>query len=100
MTKEELSYLLLMEECAEVQHRVSKILRFGTQETEPGHERNNAERLREEMCDLLSIIFFLQEEGYVADINEEDLEEAMNKKKEKVATFLAYSQSLGKVTKE
>lgn len=50
-------YLLccLAEECTEVGQRVSKALRFGLREVQPMQPLNNAERIREEMRDLLAV---------------------------------------------
>ena len=44
--------IILIEECAEVQHRAAKALRFGLGETEPGQVFTNKERLEEELGDL------------------------------------------------
>ena len=50
---------ILMEECAEVQQRASKALRFGTQEVQPGQAKNNVERLAVEIGDLQALIDIL-----------------------------------------
>ena len=47
---------ILMEECAEVQQRASKMLRFGVNEVQPGQAATNAERLSAEVGDLLHLI--------------------------------------------
>lgn len=48
--------IILIEECAEVQHRASKLLRFGRDEKQVGQEYTNAERLSQEIGDLETII--------------------------------------------
>ncbi|ARO88142.1 hypothetical protein EBAPG3_010350 [Nitrosospira lacus] len=53
----------LSEECAEVQHRVSKALRFGMGEIEPGQDLTNAQRIAQEFHDVLAIVEMLEERG-------------------------------------
>lgn len=45
---------ILAEECCEVGQRVSKALRFGLMEIQPGQPLSNAERISEELGDLLA----------------------------------------------
>jgi NTP pyrophosphatase (non-canonical NTP hydrolase) len=45
----------LAEECAEVAQRVSKALRFGLDEVQPGQASNNAERIADELADLIAV---------------------------------------------
>ena len=47
---------ILMEECAEVQQRASKLLRFGIEEVQPGQPHSNADRLGHEIGDLLEVV--------------------------------------------
>lgn len=47
---------ILAEECCEVGQRVSKALRFGLAEVQPGQPLTNIERLSEEVGDLLGVI--------------------------------------------
>lgn len=53
----------LQEECAEVIHRSSKILRFGIDEIEPGQPFTNVERLAHELDDVSAIAELLIEQG-------------------------------------
>lgn len=53
--------ICLAEECAEVQHRVSKALRFGMSEIEPGQPFTNAQRIAQEFDDVLAIIEMLED---------------------------------------
>lgn len=48
---------ILIEECAEVQQASTKILRFGRESINPYSEISNAERLEQELGDLLAMIF-------------------------------------------
>jgi len=47
---------ILIEECAEVQQRATKLLRFGALECQPGKSQNNSERLSMEVGDLQTLI--------------------------------------------
>ena len=47
---------ILIEECAEVQQRATKILRFGVDEIQPGQPHDNTQRLSVEVGDLLAVI--------------------------------------------
>ena len=47
---------ILIEECAEVQQRATKILRFGVGESEPGPNADNQFRLSAEVGDLQCLI--------------------------------------------
>ena len=47
---------ILIEECAEVQQRATKALRFGLAEVQPGQMLNNAQRMAEEYGDLLETV--------------------------------------------
>jgi hypothetical protein len=47
---------ILLEECAEVQQRVTKVLRFGLLEVQPGQELDNRERLSLEVGDLMEML--------------------------------------------
>jgi NTP pyrophosphatase (non-canonical NTP hydrolase) len=48
--------IILIEECAEVQQRAAKLLRFGRDEVQPGQPLNNAERLADEIGDLMALV--------------------------------------------
>jgi hypothetical protein len=62
MTREQHLLIKLSEECAEVAHRVSKALRFGLDEIQPGQDLDNGERLWQEIHDLIAVIEMLGEE--------------------------------------
>jgi len=48
--------VILIEECAEVIQRATKVLRFGIDEIQPGQEFDNTQRLSHETGDLFAII--------------------------------------------
>lgn len=47
---------VLIEECAEVQQRATKALRFGLEEVQPGQPFTNMYRLGSEVGDLLEVV--------------------------------------------
>jgi len=65
MTYTEYLLVLLMEECAEVQHRASKALRFGLDEVQDGQPHDNRDRLSFELADLRAIVHLLTEDNSV-----------------------------------
>lgn len=56
----------LAEECSEVAVRVSKALRFGLNECQPGQMLNNRQRIEEELRDLIAVAEILAEEGVIS----------------------------------
>ncbi|VTT98915.1 Uncharacterized protein OS=Acidovorax sp. KKS102 GN=C380_18230 PE=4 SV=1 [Gemmataceae bacterium] len=55
MTRTEHLLTILAEESAEVAQRVSKALRFGLAEIEPGQEKTNAQRIMDEVNDFIAV---------------------------------------------
>ena len=90
-------FIKLMEECAEVQQRVSKLLQFGPDEREPEQERTNVWRLRSELNDLIAIVVMLQDRGLIPKTPGHDMAMHVTAKRQKIAKYLAYSQELGMV---
>ena len=96
MTEKESLYLQLSEECSEVSHRISKLLRFGPDEVQEGNTiETNSERLRYEINDALAVLRLLEEYGYVNKPSTQELQEHYLMKREKVIRYLNYSKSLG-----
>lgn len=93
MNRKEHLLVILAEECNEVGQRATKALRFGVNEIQPGKEENNAQRLKYEYNDLISIIEMLQEEGVLPP--EMFSRDMIDKKKEQVRHFLGYSEKIG-----
>jgi len=92
---EEYLLICLVEECAEVQQRATKMLRFGVTEVEPGQPNNNVQRLHEELNDLHAILDLLESnsgEGIIYFRRDHRLIEA---KIVKVRKFIKYSQQQG-----
>lgn len=80
----------LAEECAEVSQRVSKALRFGLSEVQPGQCKDNARRIADELGDLYAVALILANEGIIP------LAEApLTAKLEKIESFMEISREQG-----
>jgi NTP pyrophosphatase (non-canonical NTP hydrolase) len=75
-------FCIAQEECAEVTQAISKIFRFGLDESFNG--RTNRERLQDETGDLLAMIELLVQKSIISP---EGLEDAKIKKLEKLKTW-------------
>jgi hypothetical protein len=81
----------LAEECAEVSQRVMKALRFGIDEVQPEQALTNAERIVNELTDLLAVVAMLEERGIIG----RGKAEAFAAKRIKVKHFMKYAASIG-----
>lgn len=91
MTFQEHLLACLIEECAEVQQRATKALRFGLYEVQPEQEVNNVDRLVAEVTDLLGVLDLLQDNG-VPVLSVQPLQIA--EKKAKVLKFANYARDV------
>lgn len=76
---------ILIEECAEVIQRATKMTRFGVEEVQPEQELSNMERLSIEIGDLMEIIDWAALEELV-DL--EIVNEQKPRKREKLKKFI------------
>ena len=91
----ELLVLQLMEECAEVQQRASKLLRFGPEEVEPGNVgMTNRGRLYHEVLDLMAVLRMLEVARILPEASKEEIERHVAAKTAKVEQYLQYSREL------
>ncbi|BCB28403.1 hypothetical protein SKTS_32890 [Sulfurimicrobium lacus] len=96
MNREQYLLVCLAEECAEVAQRVSKALRFGLDEIQPGQKLTNSQRITQELNDLAAVAEML-----IADKSIDGLQRgAVDAKKAKVKAFMAYSVQCGTLTPE
>jgi NTP pyrophosphatase (non-canonical NTP hydrolase) len=72
---------ILTEECAEVIQAISKVQRFGMDNTNPFSTETNREHLEQEIGDVLTMIDLLFVKGI---INEENVLKAQQRKIEKL----------------
>lgn len=80
----------LSEECAETIQRVSKAIRFGLSEIQPGQLEDNTRRLEREYAELVAVAELL---GLQAR------EEDKAAKREKLKKYMDYSRRLGTLEK-
>lgn len=97
MTRTDHLLATLAEECAEVAQRVTKALRFGLDEIQPGQFKTNAERIKVEFLDLFAVWWMLCREGVLEPIAPMD-EPAIERKQRKVEEYLEYSDQQGRLT--
>ncbi len=91
MTRTEHLLVILAEECNEAGQRIHKALRFGLNETQPGQEFTNAERIAQELADLMGVLEMLWKETSIPGLSETGIAA----KRQKVEHFLRYSAELG-----
>lgn len=95
MTRTEHLLAILAEECAEVAQRVSKALRFGLDEAQPGDLKTNAQRIMTEYHDLQAAIAMLHDEGALPVEPTGVILARIEAKREKVEKYLRYSADCG-----
>lgn len=99
MTRIEHLLTILAEECAEVAQQVSKTLRFGPLEVQPGQTLTNAERINMEVMDLMASLEMLNDAGVIPCLDEMTPRYRAHAiaKKAKVEAFLKFSAGRGLV---
>ena len=90
----------LAEECNEVGQRVSKALRFGLAEVQPGQELTNADRIVGEVVDFLAVLELLEESGALKLPAAWPRRQAMDAKRTKVEKFMRYAEEQGALLPE
>jgi len=93
LTHDEHLLLCLSEECDEVGQRVSKALRFGSTEVQPGQPLNNGERIIVELKDLLAVATILQRRGIIPSFTL--FPDEIRAKEQKIEKFMAISAEQG-----
>lgn len=76
---------ILIEECAEVQQRATKLLRFGRDEVQPGQGLSNAHRLSFELGDLAAMVGLVIDAGLAS---RDTIEHATDEKHRKLRKFM------------
>lgn len=89
-------YLLscLAEECAEVAQRISKALRFGLDEIQPGQNLSNAQRVVLELHDVWATLSMCCDHNILEFEHDVELTED---KKAKIRKYMEYSRSIGRL---
>lgn len=86
------------EEGSEVAHRVSKALRFGADEVQPGQPDTNGERLRFEVYDVISTYLIAAEENDglpPLHLDADIIAQVTRTKRAKIEKFMAISREQG-----
>ena len=94
MKRDRTDYLLtqLASECAEIVHRVTKAQHFGLHEKQPGQDKDNIERIAEEVNDLFGVLAMLTlDEGILPPPDPE----AVLAKKARVEHYMKYARQCG-----
>lgn len=78
----------ISEQCSKVSVRISKALRFGLGEIQPGQLLSNMERIAVELADLQAVAEVLQDLGVIT-LAQKDA------KKAKLREFMGYSEVIG-----
>ena len=76
---------ILIEECAEVQQRATKLLRFGRDEVQAGQPLTNAQRLSKELGDLRVLVDMAADAGLVDPM---EIKERATRKREKLERYM------------
>lgn len=79
---------ILIEECAEVQQRATKLLRFGRDEVQEGQPLTNAQQLSREVADLEVMVDMAQSLGL---ISVDDFDVQKDRKRAKLAKYMQTS---------
>ncbi len=90
------------EEGSEVAQRVSKALRFGLLEMQPGQDETNAERIRGEFYDLIGAYGMAVNEGLLPPMNLEPghVQALIAYKTERVERFMALARESGALVEQ
>jgi hypothetical protein len=98
MTRTEHLLICLAEECAEIIQRVSKAIRFGLQEVQPGQLLTNAQRIVEEVHDFCGVLELLTEDGTFGKLSDQEIQIAIEAKKKKLEKYMQCSRACGALT--
>lgn len=90
MNREQILLIQLMEESSEVQQNISKTLRFGKDEVYYKLTTTNAQRVTQEMEDLIGVFNMLVSEGVLPPMDTDNCDA----KAEKVEKYMVYSKEL------
>lgn len=93
MTRAEHILSCFAEECNEVAQRVSKALRFGVLEVQPGQTLTNAERIVDEYIQIIAVERMLVAEGIIP--RPQLSESVIAAKQQKIEKFIAYAREQG-----
>lgn len=100
MNLEQYLLIKLIEEAAEIQQRATKMLRFGINEIQPGQEKENVERLFDELIDFTIVVDKLSRHpSFVLDVKD-NFSDSRAKKEARFEEYLNYSKKMGLVVEK
>lgn len=91
MNMQEHLLVKLSEECAEVSQRAAKALRFGLLDVQKDQPFNNAQRIEQELADLIAISGMMAALGMIKEIQPD----AIPPRIERITKYLIYSREIG-----
>ena len=97
MNTEDHLLVVAIEEAVEVAKRLSKILRFGPDDVEPGQELTALQRAQREIYDLIAALTDLNANGIVPIPMDKLAELAVQSKRLKVQYMLEHSRNVGRL---
>jgi hypothetical protein len=98
MTKLENLYIVVMEECSEMQQSISKILRFGENNSHPNRlDSTNAKELLTEYYQLQAVMEMIIEQGVLGNISEDEIADIKFGKRRNVRAYMHLSEELDRI---
>jgi len=95
MNKQNYILEVLAEECAEIQHIMSKIIRFGIHSYHPDTKVTNGAQLFLEVADMMATVDMLREENPAFNAMFVELDNHKEAKIKKVEYFMQLSRDIG-----
>lgn len=100
MTRQDHLLTIAAEECMETAKRITKALRFGMDDIQPGQDMNNAKRIMQEYVDLVVAMGMLAKHNDTFSAVFNDSKQVLEwgeQKERKVELFLEYSAQQGRL---
>ena len=98
MNEMENLYVIAMEECAEIQQCISKILRFGEQNYHPNSAGiTNADELLKEYYQLQTVMEMIINKGILGTLSEDKIKEIKQSKYHNIIHYAKVSKNNGRI---
>lgn len=90
--------VVAMEECAEIQQELAKVLRFGVNNHHPGNlDITNGERVLKEYFQLKAVMDLIMLKRIINPLPENKQYQIMREKKDAVEKWEEYSKTIGQI---
>lgn len=93
MNKNEHLLIVLAEECSETAQAVSKALRFGLKDGQPGRATTNAQEIEKEFIEAQAVRDMLRDYGVITQPSQ--AKEIYDDKQRRVKEWMEYAKSVG-----